>query len=299
MRFDIKAQFSILLLLCLTCYTLSAEAFFTDNKLKFHNGNEWIAAQNIAGDEVIKFQGDFVTLQNGTILDSNLKSFEDYIAPLIGAIMAFSLDDPSNIPESWLACDGSEIGIANYPLLYNAIGDTWGDALNPAKFKLPDFTNMVLRGVDNFGFGAANRDDDSIRYEDTDYTVVKNEVVNVGSYQKNKIKDHQHNYTFSQVSGTTNNGSHSHVVPGRFPNTSGGGMDNPEGGEHRAGLGHGGGQNSTSVVGARYTGGVGAHTHSITLPTNTSSFNAISASENVMGQPKRMYLVYCIKYEPI
>ena len=54
------------------------------------------------------------------------------------------------IPNGWLACDGSAVSSAEYPYLFAAIGETWGnggDGSGPA-FSLPDFRGRFLRGVD-------------------------------------------------------------------------------------------------------------------------------------------------------
>ena len=53
-----------------------------------------------------------------------------------------------NIPGGWLECDGSEVLIDDYPLLYSAIGDTWGTPSDDDHFKLPNFKGRVPVGYD-------------------------------------------------------------------------------------------------------------------------------------------------------
>lgn len=51
------------------------------------------------------------------------------------------------IPNGWLLCDGSEILISDYPLLYSAIGDTWGVASDNDHFVLPNFVGRMPLGA--------------------------------------------------------------------------------------------------------------------------------------------------------
>ena len=51
------------------------------------------------------------------------------------------------IPNGWLLCDGSEILINDYPLLYAAIGDTWGVASDNDHFILPNFVGRMPLGA--------------------------------------------------------------------------------------------------------------------------------------------------------
>jgi hypothetical protein len=51
------------------------------------------------------------------------------------------------IPKGFLLCDGSEIDIEEYPLLYSVLGDIWG-ASNPGTFRVPNLINQYLRGVE-------------------------------------------------------------------------------------------------------------------------------------------------------
>lgn len=51
-----------------------------------------------------------------------------------------------NIPEGYLVCDGSEKLIADYPLLFNAIGYIGGEDVDTGYFRLPDMRGNVPAG---------------------------------------------------------------------------------------------------------------------------------------------------------
>lgn len=53
------------------------------------------------------------------------------------------------IPDGWLECDGSEVAIADYPLLYSAIGNLWGTPSDANHFVLPNFKGKVPVGYDS------------------------------------------------------------------------------------------------------------------------------------------------------
>ena len=46
--------------------------------------------------------------------------------------------------DQWLLCDGSEVSISQYPLLYGLIGSSFGSSLNSSLFMLPNGTNNVM-----------------------------------------------------------------------------------------------------------------------------------------------------------
>jgi microcystin-dependent protein len=52
------------------------------------------------------------------------------------------------VPTGWLECDGTEVTIADYPLLYNAIGNLWGTASDTDHFVLPNLMGKVPVGQD-------------------------------------------------------------------------------------------------------------------------------------------------------
>jgi microcystin-dependent protein len=297
MAFGFKYIIGIALIMSTVALTpVISEAYFSKNILHFTNGNQWIATKN-ASEAAVQFKGQILMLQNGTIIDSPHKTIENYIAPLIGSIMAFALPSTANIPDSWLVCDGSEVKKSDYPLLYAVIQDSWGTTLDPSKFVLPNLNNVLLRGVDNFGSGASGRDVDIPRYQTPTFQTPITNTINVGTYQRNTISSHQHTFSFSAPTTGTVGGEHNHQFTGRFPNILATIFaDSPEG-EVIGNIGNT--TDSTNIVGATYTGGVGPHAHSATLSGADTTFNTASINQDNMGRPKRIHLVYCIKYDPI
>jgi microcystin-dependent protein len=59
----------------------------------------------------------------------------------------------SGAPNGWLVADGSEVSRIEYPLLFQAIGETYGAGNGSTTFRLPDLRGRVLVGVD----GSAGR----------------------------------------------------------------------------------------------------------------------------------------------
>jgi hypothetical protein len=46
----------------------------------------------------------------------------------------------------WVECDGGTLAQSEFPELYGAIGDTWGQAQKGA-FRVPDLRRVMLRGI--------------------------------------------------------------------------------------------------------------------------------------------------------
>lgn len=95
------------------------------------------------------------------IVDSNLNHIEQGIADIYTAITTLTNQIESFkragdikafagnvIPNGWLLCDGREVEINTYPVLYNAIGSIWGVATTSGFFKLPDLQGKSLFGQD-------------------------------------------------------------------------------------------------------------------------------------------------------
>jgi len=113
-----------------------------------------------------------------------------------GTIVAFG--GTNDHPAGWLLCDGSAVASTNYPRLYAAITNAWGNGThhqgtvetpgNPGTdFNLPDLRGMFLRGVNHgrttalfdpnstnrpplYGAGDGNSGDNvgSVQWDDTD-----------------------------------------------------------------------------------------------------------------------------------
>ena len=289
----------ILVTLLLSPYQLIAEAYFKKDRLQFKGGNAWIPTTN-GSTEAIQFLGTALTLSNGTFIDSADKNILHYVAPLVGSIMAFSMSGTSNIPDSWLVCDGSEVRKTDYPILYNTIGDLWGTSSDPSRFKLPDLRNFFLRGADNFGTGggatgAATRDTRP-RYTTIAFSAVNSSTIKTGSYQPNEISTHSHALSITENTNPVSN-NHTHPITQLHTNALLIG-DGAEGGANF--YLYGNDTSTTGRVGATISGvAVGAHTHTYTFPLNTISTAAGSSNPELQGVPKRIHLIYCIKYEPI
>jgi len=99
----------------------------------------------------------------------------------VGSIIFFASTTP---PTGYLLCDGSAISRSKYPALLGVIGVTYGmgDGLNT--FNLPDLRGEFIRGYDN------GRGVDSSRV--------------FGSFQKDELRSHRHEYTGGQT-GLENN----------------------------------------------------------------------------------------------
>jgi microcystin-dependent protein len=72
-----------------------------------------------------------------------------------GFLMAFAGD---TIPEGWLVCDGSLVLRADYPALFEAIGEIYGAGNGSTNFGLPDLSGRAAFGrnsmdTENFGLG--------------------------------------------------------------------------------------------------------------------------------------------------
>ena len=61
-----------------------------------------------------------------------------------------------NIPAGYLVCDGSEKLIADYPLLFNAIGYIGGEDVDTGYFRLPDMQGVVPGGFNPNLVGTTN-----------------------------------------------------------------------------------------------------------------------------------------------
>ena len=110
----------------------------------------------------------------------------------IGTIIPFA---GSQIPSGWLLCDGSSVSRSTYSNLYTALGNTWGSS-SSTTFNLPDLRGRFLRGVDS---GSGNDPDASSR---TAINSGGNTGDNVGSYQNDEFKSHNHGISTSSGSGT-------------------------------------------------------------------------------------------------
>lgn len=71
-----------------------------------------------------------------------------------GTVLPFA---GATAPAGWAICDGTAISRTDYPELFLAIGETWGNGDGSTTFHLPDMRGRFMRGVD----AGAGRDADS------------------------------------------------------------------------------------------------------------------------------------------
>jgi len=76
-----------------------------------------------------------------------LKKYQQQSAP-VGSIYTFAA---TTIPEGFLFCDGKAYDKTAYPELFTVIGYTYGG--KGAKFNVPDYRKMFLRGIDKLRQG--------------------------------------------------------------------------------------------------------------------------------------------------
>lgn len=101
----------------------------------------------------------------------------------IGSVVAWS-GPTTSLPDNWRVCDGTEVGRAEFPQLFDAIGTTWGAGGAPNRFKLPDLRGYFLRGVDTTG----SRDPDI----NTRTASGTGDRASVGSTQGDQFAAHDH-----------------------------------------------------------------------------------------------------------
>jgi hypothetical protein len=133
--------------------------------------------------------------QNATWLREEVGLLKEQVAP-IGAVVAYAGDKLA--PSNWMVCDGRAMKSSEYPDLFKAIGQTYGNGLDAdahlvGDFNLPDFRGRFLRGLDNIkeGPNSTKRDPDrDTRVSPVDGKRVVGGVV--GSVQPDDLKNHFH-----------------------------------------------------------------------------------------------------------
>jgi microcystin-dependent protein len=72
----------------------------------------------------------------------------------VGAIIDYA---GSNAPATWMFAYGQAVSRTTYPVLFAAIGTTYGTGNGSTTFNLPDLRGRVVAGKDNMGGNNANR----------------------------------------------------------------------------------------------------------------------------------------------
>lgn len=137
-------------------------------------------------------------------------------------------------PSGWLFCDGSEVAVADYPLLHAVIGNTYGTPSDSDHFLLPDLKNRFPVGA---GSTYALNSQGGSEY----------------------IQEHSHSFTQPTVDngGGTNNitgGSHHHATYRKKNAGSGSAIYVPDGGSTANGI---------STTGTTHTHSLPNHTHRV------------------------------------
>jgi len=113
-----------------------------------------------------------------------------------GSIIAFG---GRNIPNGWLLCDGSLVSRITYSRLFNTIDSVWGNGNGSTTFHIPDLRGQFLRGVSGT---SSNDPDASIR---TSKNSNGNSGNNVGSFQSDELKSHNHTIPISGGNSASSN----------------------------------------------------------------------------------------------
>lgn len=112
-----------------------------------------------------------------------------------GTVLPFA---GATAPAGWAICDGTVVSRTEYPELFLAIGEAWGNGNGSTTFHLPDLRGRFLRGADN----AAGRDPDAGTRAAAN--LGGNTGDNVGSVQDHQFGSHNHG-----------GGVHNHTIPVR------------------------------------------------------------------------------------
>jgi microcystin-dependent protein len=113
----------------------------------------------------------------------------------------------------WMLCDGRELGIAAYPMLFEAIGNLYGGD-GEYTFCLPDYRGLFMRCVDS---GAGVDPDVNKRVSPSTGEIYSG----VGSIQGDALEDHQHAYLFAKPGASENQFQGGDVPAPASPTASG------------------------------------------------------------------------------
>jgi microcystin-dependent protein len=228
----------------------------------------------------------------------------------VGSIICFS---SSNIPHSYLFCDGSEVPINEYPLLYSIIGTQYNKPnINTSLFfNLPDLRSYFIRCIDT------SRTIGSIESWSTGMPI-NNFITNIEgdhSHTTNAQGDHSHttNIQGDHQHTTDVQGNHTHWVSSAPRDDgngggcmtfeqmyglwadSGGYTDYDPGYPYGRNIGYSGNHSHTTNV-------TGNHSHTTNLTGNHSHTTNITGnhSHTISGgdletRPKNIALYYIIK----
>lgn len=124
---------------------------------------------------------DEITMDVPLLVNDRIKDKTGFVMP-VGLIAPYG---GATAPEGWLLCDGSTVSRSLYADLFAALGTAWGEGNGTTTFNLPDLRGRFVRGVDQ---GTGNDPDAAQRTAHNN----GNSGDNVGSYQADEIRAHDH-----------------------------------------------------------------------------------------------------------
>lgn len=190
----------------------------------------------------------------------------------VGAIFAFPSE---TIPEGYLPCEGQELAISQYPVLYKLIGNTFGGSSKT--FNLPDLQGQFVRGFDREG--------------NVDINEKTGDPREIGDIQEDSLQGHQH--PISSLS-TSESGSHSHRVFYTTYNVGSNTFTKNDSPVYEIPIQH---KNYHSLGGDPGTDTSGYHSHSIPSTKTDGVENHTYGKVRVGSEtrPMNMALIYCIR----
>lgn len=192
-------------------------------------------------------------------LMSEIKRLKNEVCP-IGTIQAFAFN---RIPEGWMVCDGRGLNPDEYPMLFDAIGFTFGRS-DFGSFRIPDLRGCFIRGWDDEGNVDKNRE--------------------FGSFQDDAIHNHSH-----QVVSCSENGRHFHYIGYKhYPAYEATVCYHTYQHEHVSDY------DDANRIGNRNTDHDGNHKHDITLGSATK-YGETDCHVSDETRPKNVALLFCIK----
>jgi microcystin-dependent protein len=233
-------------------------------------GVDFISQKLFLKVETKEVGGTFFEISNAELLSVPYAKVAENVVNGVpaGSLMPFA-GPAGKVPDGYLVCDGRSVAVADYPALYEAIGDAWGGD-GGTNFRLPDLQGRFLRGANN---GTGNDPDASGR---TSLYTGGNTGDNVGTYQTGEVGPHNHP---AGSLSTNTAGSHSHNVTVDRATGVGGGSS---GGDAVWQNDDAGGSYTRSTQSA------GNHSHTVTGSTGNST-----GSET---RPINAAVTYIIKY---
>ena len=130
---------------------------------------------------LLEVKQDLTSVNTPFVVHDRIEDKTGFVMP-VGIIAPYGGSAP---PKGWLLCDGSTVRRDAYSDLFTAIGTAWGQGDGSTTFHLPDLRGQFLRGVSS----GTNTDPDA---NSRTASNGGNSGNNVGSYQADEFKSHNH-----------------------------------------------------------------------------------------------------------